>query len=222
MQLLEHELKFRLAAHRTGLIRRWLESACDADPLFPADEVSTIYFDTPGFDFLREKTDGHTYKRKVRMRWYGAGELTFLEIKYRLGAARDKLRIESPASSRSVVRRHLEDGSLTTLLEPLRMSGGQLPATLMPVLTIAFQRSRYVDRASGSRIAVDEQIRVPAVNRRYFPGVRPDPLPFAVVEVKGPSTRLPPGLSAILDLGGSRASISKYSECCRRLTGSNP
>jgi hypothetical protein len=216
----EHELKFRAPRECAGLIRMRLASSCTADPRFPEGSVTSVYFDTPSFALLREKIDGDCDKRKVRARCYDGPGHAYVEIKYRFGATREKLRLETSLSGERLARCRLEDGDVTALLEPLRAADSRLPMPLHPMLVVRFHRQRFVDPMSGSRVSIDDEIVVPAVNRSFFAGCSPHPLPFAVVEVKGPAPRLPPSLSGLLGLGLARASISKYAECyrhrCRR------
>ena len=217
MSRAEHELKFWAPPGHGGLIRQRLATTCSDDPRVPGGAVSSIYFDTPSFDLLRDKLDGHRDKRKVRVRWYDGSASAFVEVKYRFGAARDKLRIESQASPWQLSRGRLEQVDASGLLEPLRGAGVRLPVPLHPMMTIRFRRTRFVDPLSGSRVALDDDIRVVDVNRCFFPGCPPHPLPFVVVEVKGPAARLPVSLRTILGLDVRRASVSKYAACYRQL-----
>jgi hypothetical protein len=181
--------------------------------------VWSLYFDTEQFELLRQKIEGNCDKRKIRFRWYDGTGNVYVEIKYRFGALRDKLRIETSVASETLEYRRLEENGelLQNLLHPLRAAGARLPAALFPMMTICFLRNRFVDPASGARVSVDEQITVASANRRFFKGDRPVPLPLAVVEVKGQGSRLSPSLSEILAVGARRDSVSKYLECYRLL-----
>jgi hypothetical protein len=213
----QYELKYRAPPGRAALVRTRLDAACPPDPQFPSGTVWTIYFDTPAFDLLREKIEGHCHKRKVRLRWYDDLGTAFAEVKYRFGAARDKLRLETPVAPSRLSRCRLDDDEVCAALDPLREAGARLPVPLHPVMTIRFRRRRYVDPISGARVSIDDEIAVSAVNPRFFRGCRPGPLPFSVIEVKGPACRLPPTLSGMLAPGLTRASVSKYAECYRHL-----
>src|SRR5262245_61432427 len=97
---LEREIKFLVPDCRSASLRTWLSAACTPERVYPPALVCTTYFDTPGFSLLGEKIDSDYLKTKVRIRWYAAldgdpsGSRVFAEVKYRVGARRDKLRIE--------------------------------------------------------------------------------------------------------------------------------
>ena len=91
-QSLETEIKYVVPAHRTELALRMLERICDPDPQFPFGIVSSIYYDSQNWDYLREKRDSDYLKTKVRLRWYeqaqattDGADISYAEAKYRIG-----------------------------------------------------------------------------------------------------------------------------------------
>jgi len=99
-QSLETEIKYVVSAYRTKMALRMLERACIPDPKFPFGVVSSIYYDSQNWDYLREKRDSDYLKTKVRLRWYEQIQVTkegadtsFAEIKYRIGSKRLKIRM---------------------------------------------------------------------------------------------------------------------------------
>jgi len=79
---------------------------CRNDPEFPRNIIASIYYDTRGWKFLREKVDSDYLKTKVRVRWYHNPETleleenAFIEVKSKTGAPRSKFRLKSPFSGK--------------------------------------------------------------------------------------------------------------------------
>lgn len=99
-QSLQTEIKYVAPTSRTQLTLRILEKTCDLDPKFPFGIVSSIYYDTQNWDFLREKRNSDYLKTKIRLRWYDqtpasndADGRSYAEIKYRIGSKRMKIRL---------------------------------------------------------------------------------------------------------------------------------
>ena len=65
---LETETKYVLPAQHSALALRIIQRTCDPDPKFAFGIVSSIYFDSPNWDYLREKRDSDYLKTKVRLR----------------------------------------------------------------------------------------------------------------------------------------------------------
>lgn len=94
-----------------------------------------------------------------------------------------------------------------------RAAGVDLPPGLItPSFHISYRRSRFVARADGLRVALDDQIRVTRAHPRYASGLAlaRAPLRWAVLEVKGPHRRMPRALQCLYDLGVRRSAFSKY------------
>jgi hypothetical protein len=93
------ELKYVLSQRdRAVLLERWRRHLV-RDRHTQVDAITPIlsqYYDTPAFDFCRDKIDGIWFRNKVRIRTYGTGfrprQATFLEIKQRLGEQVRKIR----------------------------------------------------------------------------------------------------------------------------------
>jgi hypothetical protein len=212
---LERELKYVVPAGRASLAREIVSVLCRPDAQYPAASVFTIYYDTPNLDLLSEKINSDFLKTKVRLRWYstspilgGAG--TFLEIKSRVGTLRRKVRVETPLRQETLRAMSLQNPALIAVLESLRPLGVAVPSRLMPALLLRYERHRFVDPFSGSRISVDTDIEAVSGNPRLLGhafGVR---LPQAVVEAKGAEETLPRILDPLIRLGARRESFSKY------------
>lgn len=225
---LEHEIKFLVPPARAAAALACLRSLCRPDPVYPANHVLSLYYDTRGLDLLHDKLDSHLAKTKVRLRWYEdpatrqAGNASFLEIKRRLGTRRAKTRRETGLSGKRIAagplgRRELEE--LPSLLTD------DLPRTrgrLHPLLVVRYHRRRFDDPLSGTRISIDSRISVPRINSRLLPRRRPGRLAATVVEIKNRQGRLPAHLAPLLGLGSRLASFSKYAACFQQTVSGTP
>ena len=211
----ERELKYGVPAARGDIARRLLERCCQRDPAFPAAVVWTMYYDTPGLLSLGEKINSDYLKQKIRVRWYSdldgrpAGP-SFVEAKLRVGNRRMKLRASLPYSAEELASWDLDDPRLLQLPLLLKEQGIDLRDPWRPVLLLRYRRDRFIERLSHSRVSLDADIAVTAVNPRYLSVVDHSPLGSAVLEVKGPADELPPALRGLLHLGAQKCSFSKY------------
>lgn len=216
----EHETKFTLPNHRSTVVRSWLNKRCEPDAQYAEGIVSSIYFDTRQFDLLAEKLNSYYLKTKVRLRWYSSVETgalmpaTFLEVKYKIGSARMKKRIDMDFASDLVAAKCLEDPWFLRIHRLVEEQGVQLPGMLIPAMQITYKRSRYIDPLTGARLSVDSDIHAPRVNRRMISRAHPGMLDAAVFEFKEKTGILPDWLSQVIALGECRKySFSKYSVC---------
>ncbi len=216
----EHETKFALPNRRATVVRSWLNKRCEPDEEYAEGIISSIYFDTRQFDLLAEKLNSFYLKTKVRLRWYSSAQTrapmpaAFLEVKYKVGSARVKKRIEMDFGSDLLTTKPLEDPWFLRIHRLVEEQGVQLPGMLVPAMQITYRRSRYVDPLSGARLSVDSDIHAPRVNRRMISQSHPGMLGDAVFEFKEKTGILPDWLSQVVALGECRkCSFSKYSVC---------
>ena len=110
-----NERKFAGDARALPAAAAVLDACCTPDKAHPRGRTNTVYYDTPDLRAWAEKADGDNLKRKVRARWYGrAEELSgnvpvFLELKYRVGAARRKERALAFAPASDLASAPLDD-----------------------------------------------------------------------------------------------------------------
>jgi hypothetical protein len=217
----DHEVKFVFTGATIAVARAILRGACRREEPHAASLVETIYFDAGALDSLDEKLGSDYLKSKIRLRWYDRQAHVWLEVKRRFGSRREKLRLPAspdPFDGRELSHTSLDSPGLDRVPALLAAAGETSPATLHPVLHLAYRRERFVEPASGHRISLDSEIETLRVADRAtassavrrHPGDRRSPF---LVEVKGASRDLPPALSALADLGGRRESFSKYSFC---------
>lgn len=215
----EHEVKFVVSAADADTVVRWLRCRCRPDPAFPAGIVSSIYYDTPDWRFLREKLNSDYLKSKVRVRWYADMEtgrtsaVSFLEAKFKIGARRVKLRRETTFPGERLDAARLTASWLVDIPRGAPPGGVPLCGPLLPVFKIRYRRRRFVEPVSGARLNFDDDIRVTGINWRMVPRMHPFSLRTAVFELKGARTDLPAVLHPLTDLGCRKRSFSKYSVC---------
>lgn len=218
---LGRELKFVFSNARAPMALSLLRARCQPDPKHPTGLVSSIYYDDRTLRFLREKVNSDYLKTKVRLRWYDAGPNTygFVEAKFRIGDRRDKVRVSTPHSAEWLALRRLHEPVLQRIPELLRTRGVTVSSALCPVFLVRYQRYRFVEPLSGSRVSLDCDISVPTTNRSLLPYAGAARLTTAVVEIKGTQTELPTVLRELLRLGCRRSSFSKYGSAFRSLSG---
>jgi hypothetical protein len=211
----DRELKFALPRSRVDSCRRWLETVCRRDPQFPAAIVWTIYYDTPGLESLREKVDSDYLKRKIRLRWYSnssgapAGPV-FIEAKSRIGTRRGKIRVEVPHTADDVATWELQDPRLQRFPALLAADGMIVGDLWQPILTARYRRDRFIEPVSRTRVSLDADIGIAAVNHRFLSPADPRTLDIGILEIKGEREELPPALRPLLHLDARQCSFSKY------------
>ena len=222
---LVNELKFvgnpAWAVDATGL----LATICQPDPQYPVGHIHSIYFDTLPRDFWADKKDGDNLKQKVRIRWYGQEGLpesadipVFIEVKNRLGSARDKSRINVSAPARWIQSTPLADPAIAAFLYQYAPTLSEpIPLSLVPVICISYIRQRYVCPLTGSRIALDTRIRAERANATQFPALRNVHLEQIVCEFKNQGKILPGWVESFYSLGFRLRSFSKFGECINQI-----
>jgi hypothetical protein len=219
----QHETKFVINNSAVHLIIQWLRCRCVGDRQFPAGIVSSIYYDTRDWRFLREKINSDYLKTKVRLRWYAdidseePEDESYLEAKYKVGSRREKVRIRTDFSGKWLSRVSLDNKKLLGIPDLLRSKGVMVGAALCPAFKITYKRLRFLEPTTGARLSVDYDIRAADVNRQMLPRANPFVLRSAVFELKGPMRELPDVLGQLTALGCRKQSFSKYSACYARI-----
>lgn len=223
---LVRERKFVSPVVSAGEVSSILQAYCVPDGKYPEGELESIYFDDPMLSSYREKANGDALKRKVRIRWYRGGapwnavRPAFLEVKDRIGAARDKARFEFRATAAELEGRPLSDCLYASMLrEQAGRAGYAIPEALAPVVAIRYRRRRFVCHATSSRVSVDYGIVCTRANGDVFPAASGQPLPLRIVvcEAKSSVARAWPFGGALACLGFRMESFSKYGYFVERL-----
>jgi len=215
----EKESKFSFHPRHVPVLAHWLDSHAVVDPLYPENDVVSIYFDTMRMEGLDGKANSDYAKSKFRIRWYRdpvteAYGAVFAETKRKRGSTRSKDRIPLDLDPAELDRMWLGDPALAEIPRGLVSPERDIPADLLPIIQISYRRRRYVHRLSGTRLNLDWDIRPVKVNPHFSSFVDTTPLPVAVFEVKGPDQRIPAPLTQLMSANGRRDAYSKYYECC--------
>lgn len=204
-----------------------LSSRCQPDAEHPKNRICSIYFDTPSLSSLAEKENGDALKRKIRLRWYDdenppSGTLTaYLEVKYRLCAARSKSRLEISLDADYLKSVSLDDPSLATIVERHARELGEPISLWSAVCCVSYDRMRFFDPVGGSRVSLDWNISASRVNQARFPWISPPvTLGVAVCEFKNPGGVPPAWAESVARAGFVFGSFSKYGELAARLARS--
>jgi hypothetical protein len=210
-----------------------LRCRCHADEKYQTNQVNSVYFDTLNWACADEKAASDYLKTKVRVRWYSevtpisaqpvadqavnAGSV-FLEIKRKTGSTRDKVRKQLPLGASQFIDRVQSAETAELIRSELNDVAPELGnLDLFPRILVQYQRRRFVDPLTGSRIAYDSNIRGRAITRA--PAERFSVLlPQSVLEVKGSEQDLPVNLRFLNAMHLKKAAFSKYYECYRELT----
>ena len=194
------------------------------DPEFPEGELESVYFDTPALDAWRQKRDGDALKRKVRLRWYrgpapASGRRdAWLEVKDRIGSARDKARHRAACDAAWLEGAPLSDPGWAALLARLADEAGfAIGDGLLPTVAIRYRRSRLVCPATGSRLSVDRAISCPRANGALLPFAGPLDCPCTVVEAKSADVWDWPFGETLARLGFRLEGFSKYGYFLERI-----
>lgn len=218
------EQKFIFIGHHTDPILEWAEYSCVHDPAYYSGTISSIYFDTPSLYHYCEKRNSDYVKSKVRLRWYEdvhASDRTFdvpcfIEVKTKRGVSRHKGRKQILLSSDRLRDDPFSDEEILAIPEQVYELDYLSPGILVPMLLIQYNRRRYVEPDSGSRIAIDTDIRCVRANGAYVAGLPPVHLEAGVLEIKGPLRGLP-RLLMPLSAQLTPEAFSKYARCWEHL-----
>src|SRR5918996_741170 len=191
------EQKFVFNAAKKDVLLDWLEFHFERDSSFYFGPIVTLYYDTPSLSLYGQVRNGDYLKTKVRLRWYQKhfppeqrSVSCYMEIKQKCGTRRYKQR--QPQT--------LEPGCLTgdifsqpAILEaPYELAELHVFArnVLVPILLVEYERFRFIDPVSGSRISLDSRITCSRANSAYLADA---PLAWAtdVLEIKGDLDELP-------------------------------
>jgi hypothetical protein len=220
----EHETKFIISNRKSYQIIEWLRCNCSPDARYPAETVSSIYYDTWRWRFLDEKFNSDYLKTKVRIRWYSDidnkkhFEVSFAEAKFKVGNRREKIRIITPYSGKWMSSTRLDNPELLVIPLLLRSRGIVLDENVFPVYQVSYKRMRFIEPCTGVGLCFDYDISAPRVNSYMLPKHNPFTLHTAVFEIKGGISELPYNLHPLTDIGFKKASFSKYSACFQKIT----
>jgi hypothetical protein len=218
------EQKFVFPIHYRDELLAWATYALEPDPGHSGGVVHSLYYDTPDLELYSQKRNSEFLKYKVRLRWYDeAGALPpdarvpcFLEVKRKIGAARRKRRTTADLPAAVLAGSPFDSPEVSALAGVALEIGFAAQGPLVPMALIRYHRMRFVDPATGARIALDGEIGCQAVNRAFLPAEAPIVLDTGVLEIKGTARHLPPSLEPVAFLL-TKSSFSKYAQCLEHL-----
>ncbi len=157
----------------------------------------------------------------MRIRWYGSdakenGEVpVYLELKSREGFASSKQRKKFTVPPDSLKLENLSRGILdkTTILQSLAKFGYFPGQPIKPIIFITYQRYRFSEMQTGTRVCLDYDISASVVAPEFGRQGREVRLEGGVLEVKGPSIELPVTLRYMKQLDVDWSRFSKYGGC---------
>lgn len=220
-----YEIKYFVDELRVADLRSELTARMDADPHSPRGgyPVTSLYYDTPDLRFYWEKIEGLRFRRKVRMRLYGApSDCTDdtpvqIEIKQRVNRVTQKRRTALPYAE---ALRWL-DGREQIDCEPSQRPFVNEVSTLIgnldlrPIVTTGYLREAFIGRDAdlGLRVTIDHKVHGRDRDFGFASGAQNRftiPPKLAIVEVKA-NERVPYWITDLLArLDMSVVRISKY------------
>lgn len=226
MTVRESELKFTCETFHSSSIRSGIESVCMVDKNFQKNIISSIYFDTDDWSFAMEKAASDFLKTKVRLRWYQSStkdsldspSKCFLEFKRKIGSKREKKRIATPFDGSTILSR-INDEEVSQFIQKSITENAPdlLSYQLKPKMLIRYNRNRYFEPFSNTRISFDSDIHAFNVDPSALSSLNNVSLAESVLEVKGDCEELPVALRVFHAGKLKKAAFSKYYECFRLL-----
>ena len=219
------ECKYVFSPPQEGFLLSWLDRSLVRDPRFPSGTVSSIYYDTSDLKFYHESRYGYYRRTKARLRWYDEVEkaspddliTSYLEIKRKRGRLRRKERGAIRVEAYKLADDPFTDVTILGFGRRFQKAAPQPGQIFVPVALIQYQRRRFFDPGTGSRVSLDTRIEGTRRNPAYLPSlVGSTTVSAGVLEIKGHSDVLPDTLRPIVPLliGDS---FSKYGRCCEQL-----
>jgi hypothetical protein len=215
------ERKFYLPSSKIPFARHLLVHCCRRDRQYPEGIVNSVYYDTSDLEFFCDSVDGNYIRNKVRIRWYDGPQQkcetthVYMELKSKNGYAGSKQRKMHLVPSGHLNNGGMQNGLIdyTTLRQGLAQFDYFPKKCLQPVILISYNRLRFEDILTGSRVSLDWNIRSilvsPQLNRQEGSLL----MRGGVIEIKGQSTDIPPALQSIRHLGTDWSRYSKYAAC---------
>lgn len=222
------DIETKYVFHRSNVkkIISWLNGRLMADKEHPAGIISSIYYDSRGWDSLAEKINSDYLKSKARLRWYHGFdtgmplEESFFEIKFKAGLRRKKIRGLSGLSGKFLGTISLDDPKLLELPNRFKGQGCMtFRGHLFPTFLVRYRRLRFIEPVTHTRINVDYDIHVPKIHPGLNLHSNPMKLAQAVLEIKGTVYNLPDWLLHLKNMGCRKQSFSKYLSGYLHLTG---
>ncbi|NNK13512.1 MAG: VTC domain-containing protein [Desulfobacterales bacterium] len=222
---MEYEIKYTFAEWRAPYIAAQLSVYCTEDSHYRKNRIHSVYFDSSNWDFAADKASSDYLKTKMRVRWYSdpdnrvADSVRFLEVKNKIGTKRSKVRIQLPDHFNDFNHDNLSSEQITYLNRASREIAPELTESLLePALYVSYERKRFFEGHSSSRLSLDTAITCQAISTSLNYCRFPLALDEAVLEVKGTSHSLPLALRTPFSGLITKNAFSKYYESYKLLS----
>jgi hypothetical protein len=218
------ELKYIVTATQAEAVKEDLLAHMDPDSHSSADgsySICSIYYDTADLAFMRAKIEGIKFRRKLRVRRYGAGSdgPVFVEIKQRINRTTQKRRlILSLAQAYELCAggwdRELDDPEdQAAAQEVMFLSQG---LNLQPTSVVGYRRQAYVGNSyePGLRVTFDHDLWGAVASQGLVPDLTRHALltqSTVIMEVKA-NNAVPLWLANLL--ARHNCSLRRYSKYC--------
>lgn len=222
-----YEIKYLLDELKIPALRDELAARMGTDPFSPRGgyPVTSLYYDTADLRFYWEKIEGLRFRRKLRMRLYGApadctDETSVqIEIKQRVNRVTQKRRIALPYGQ---ARRWLDGREEITCEDHQRSFVNEVTTLignldLRPIVTTGYLREAFVGRDAdlGLRVTIDHKVHGRDRDFNFASGAENRyiiPPKLAIVEIKA-NERVP---YWVTDLAArSEMSVVRVSKYCQ-------
>lgn len=223
-----YEIKYLLDEMKIPALRDEIAARMASDQFSPHGgyPVTSLYYDTADLRFYWEKIEGLRFRRKLRMRLYGApadctdDTLVQVEIKQRVNRVTQKRRIALPyGQARQWLDRREEiacDDHQRSFVNEVTTLIGNLD--LRPIVTTGYLREAFVGRDAdlGLRVTIDHKVHGRDRDFNFASGAENRyiiPPKLAIVEIKA-NERVPywvTDLAARSEMSVVR--VSKYCQC---------
>jgi len=215
------ERKFYLPSSAISFASHLLGHCCPADRRYPRGTIHSVYYDTATLEHYDESEQGDRTRKKVRIRWYdspqdAAADIpVFVELKSKTGFAGSKQRKELPTSPQRLTLSAMRNGILPymKIVQALSEFNYTPESMLYPTLLISYQRLRFLDLLTGSRVSLDWNIRSTMISPALDRGEQSLRMEGGVIEIKGQSSDLPSTLRSMRLLETDWSRYSKYATC---------
>jgi SPX domain protein involved in polyphosphate accumulation len=122
---------------------------------FPSRNVNSIYFDTSNYTSIRQNLDGVSYKKKIRIRWYGKSDIItnpVVEIKSKKGFETKKVSFQI---------KELENIKINNLVKIKEQLNTKLKSKkiINPVLSTHYKREYFISLNGKIRATIDYNLK---------------------------------------------------------------
>lgn len=216
----EFEFKYKLPAARVPEILGILERSFLAQEDYPESYVWNVYFDTLDLSSYYETIFSDYIKTKYRFRWYTdindgcLSQNSYVEIKKRYGANRDKFRREADKELYlELVNRPLTD-PMWSLVNFHELGNGLDPQVRFPIHKSKYKRKRFVSLDGKIRLNLDYDLSIEEINTQILHDTfrrSSTQIDYCVFEIKSVRNLTPNELFLFPHLEVFKNPFSKYS-----------